>query len=167
MWNDDVFIALGSNLGNSIRTFNETILELSNFCKEIQKSSIYITKPYGFQNQNDFHNAAISLKTHLGPRELLMEMQKIEKKLGKKVLFDNGPRAIDLDLIFFKHDTLEEEDLSVPHPLVTERDFVLLPLCDLAPKFVHPIHKKTSIALLKELNFNYFTGTRIPWEECV
>jgi 2-amino-4-hydroxy-6-hydroxymethyldihydropteridine diphosphokinase len=164
MWKDNVFIALGSNMEDSVQTFNRAILEISKIADEITKSAIYITKPYGFTEQNDFHNAVIRIKTTQEPLELLQSLQHIEHKLGKKVIRENGPRLIDLDLIFYDQQVLNDNSLELPHPRAHERDFVLIPMADIDPKFSHPVKRQSVSELISQLEHSYFTGVKIEWQ---
>ena len=102
-------------------------------------SSLYRSKPYGFEDQSDFLNAVARITTDLEPLTLLSALQAIEEDLGKKVLRENGPRAIDLDLLFYGDRVSKSEELEVPHPGIPERDFVLFPLAELDPGFIHPV----------------------------
>ena len=101
-------------------------------------SSLYKSSPFGYTDQPPFINAAVQIKTESPPLELLSQLQIIEKKLGKKVIHKNGPRIIDLDLLVYKELTHKSENLTLPHPGILDRDFVLLPLLDLNPTLTQP-----------------------------
>lgn len=164
MWKDNVFIALGSNLGSSVDTFDQALAHIMEFSRDVVCSKIYITKPYGYSEQNDFYNAALRISTELELFELLKQLQRIESKLGKTFLFENGPRSIDLDIIFYGDEIIESNDLIVPHPSSHERDFVLLPLADIDPKFVHPKSGKTIASMIQQLDTHYSTDKIIDWK---
>ena len=101
-------------------------------------SSLYKSSPFGYTDQPPFINAAVQIKTESPPLELLSQLQIIEKKLGKKVIHKNGPRIIDIDLLVYQEFTLELENLTLPHPGILNRDFVLLPMLDLNPTLTQP-----------------------------
>ena len=127
-------------------------------------SSIYRSKPYGFEDQPDFLNAAAEVTTELDPQSLLAKLQVIETDLGKEILRENGPRAIDLDLLFYGDLVLKTEELEIPHPGIPERDFVLLPLAELAPDFIHPVKNQKIGQLVAELKTSYLDGSVASWK---
>ena len=96
------------------------------------------SKPYGFADQPDFYNAAAQLSSKLSPLDLLAQLQEVEKQLGKKVVRENGPRVIDLDLLVYGEEVIDQPELTLPHPGILNRDFVLKPLTDLNPMLTHP-----------------------------
>ena len=160
-----IFIGLGANLGNPAQTFAAAVEKLPEAgCQVVNKSKLYRTKPYGFADQDDFLNAAIGIKTDASADTLLQILQNIETELGKKVLCQNGPRLIDLDLLLYG-DLVQKnsQELTLPHPGVVERDFVLLPLCDLAPEFLHPETGKSLQLHLADLSEHYASGERLDW----
>ena len=164
MSNGKVYIGFGANLGNPRETFDAAIEELKTAgCKLLKKSSIYRTRPYGFADQADFLNAVIEVETDLPPRSLLTKIQEIELGLGKKVVCKNGPRVIDIDLLLYKDTVLREQNLVLPHPGISERDFVLLPLKEIAPEIRHPVENQTISSLLEMLKDRYYTGEIEPW----
>ena len=101
-------------------------------------SSFYNSEPVGLENQNWFVNAVVEIKTTLAARDLLHVLQSIEKAMGRKRETKGGPRIIDLDLLFYGHDVIDEDDLTVPHPGIHKRRFVLEPLSEIASYFIHP-----------------------------
>ena len=123
-----VFIAIGSNIGNWKVNFNYCLIELSKFSKLSSIGNIYVSKPYGFKKQNDFYNTALEIETKITPIELINKIKLIEKKLHKNKKIKNGPRIIDIDIIFYNFLKISCKNLNIPHPRVTERDFVLYPL---------------------------------------
>ncbi len=158
----DVFIGLGGNLGDPRATFREAIEKIDVFAPVEKVSSLYRSKPYGFANQPDFLNAALRASTKLNPLSLFAKLQAIETDLGKTIVRANGPRAIDLDLLFFGDLVLRSDELEVPHPGIPERDFVLLPLVDLDPDFRHPILNRSAQELLDSLASRYVKGSPEP-----
>lgn len=152
----EVYLGLGGNLGDPPATFRKA-LELLTACSKVLKvSKLYRSKPYGFSEQPDFYNAAAQISTRLPPLDLLACLQEVEQKLGKKVIRENGPRIIDLDLLLYGDETLNLPDLQLPHTGILLRDFVLRPLHDLNPTLSHPCWQgKTLEAALADLGQSY------------
>lgn len=143
---------LGSNLGDREKNINDAINELQVSGIIIsKKSSLYNTPPWGYTEQPDFLNQAIECLTSLEPFELLKEIKKIERKLGREKTVRYGPRIIDIDIIFYDDLIFKSDELTIPHPLMHKRDFVLKPLCEIAPDFVHPELKLSVKNLLEKL----------------
>lgn len=139
-----VFIAFGSNIGDRYETVYKAFKLLEeNQMKIVKKSKIYETEPYGYKEQPPFINGVILVETHLSCREVLERLLSIEKQLGRERIIRWGPRTIDLDIIFYNNEVYNEEDLKVPHPDMQNREFVLKPLCDIDPDFIHPVLKKS------------------------
>jgi 2-amino-4-hydroxy-6-hydroxymethyldihydropteridine diphosphokinase len=109
----------------------------------LQESPIYVTPPWGYLDQPDFLNQVIEVETVLHPIPLLHLLKDIEAKLGREATFRNGPRLIDLDILFYEQEVVEGEVLQIPHPRLQDRAFVLVPLNDLAPDFMHPVLHKS------------------------
>lgn len=159
-----IFIGLGGNLGNPKESFSKAMKLLSESgCTLIQKSSLYRTKPYGFSDQPDFLNAVLEIRTAKSPIDLLKTLQGIENELGKKVVRENGPRLIDMDLLIYGDQVINERELTVPHPGVGSRDFVLLPLCEFASEYVHPTSGRKLEQHLSEISEIYASGERESW----
>ena len=118
---------------------------MEGFAEILGFSKLYRSKPYGFAEQPSFVNAAARIRTTLSPKELLTKLQETERALGKKVIRENGPRVIDLDLLLYEDLVLDTNELQLPHPGILERDFVLRPLLDLNPELTHPSWSGTSI----------------------
>ena len=135
--NTDVYLGLGGNLGDPPETFRHALHQLAEHTKIIGVSKLYRSKPYGYPDQPDFYNAAARISTDLTPLDLLARLQGIEQTLGKKVIRENGPRIIDLDLLLYGDEILDLPDLQLPHPGILLRDFVLRPLHDLNPQLAH------------------------------
>jgi 2-amino-4-hydroxy-6-hydroxymethyldihydropteridine diphosphokinase len=148
-----VCIAFGSNIGDRYGAVSDAFkLIQENRMKILFKSEVYETEPYGYTDQPTFINGALLVETELSCREVLTRLLAIEKDLGRVRKFKWGPRIIDLDIIFYNQEIYDEEDLKVPHPDMQNRMFVLRPLNDICPKYVHPILKKSVEEMLKELN---------------
>ncbi len=147
-----VFIAIGSNLGDREENIIDAInLLIANGVDVKNISSIIETKPYGNVKQPDFLNCVVDAYTALPPRMLLETLKAIEKQLGRTRTIHWGPRTIDLDIIFYDELVIDTSDLKIPHPDMQNRLFVLEPLNQLAPNFVHPVLNKTVRELLVEL----------------
>ncbi len=146
-----VFIGIGSNLGDQNANFYHAAqLLLQNSILIIRRSPIYHTSPWGYLDQPGFLNAVLEIETDAHPLSLLHILKSIEKKIGRQQSQKWGPRIIDLDILFYDHLILKTPELTIPHPLIAERLFVLIPLADLSPDFVHPVLGKTISTLLKE-----------------
>ena len=136
--NTEIYLGLGANLRDPPATFKQALKRVGEFAQVTKVSKLYKSKPYGFADQPDFYNAAAQLATDLSPLDLLARLQEVEKQLGKKVVCENGPRVIDLDLLVYGDEVIDLPGLSLPHPGILERDFVLKPLTDLNPMLTHP-----------------------------
>lgn len=139
------YIALGSNIGNREENLNIAIEMLKqNEGVEVTLVSSFInTEPVGFTEQPDFLNAVVEVKTSLCPYKLLEICFDIEKNLKRERIIHWGPRTIDLDILLYEDLVLNDADLTIPHPRMHEREFVLKPLKEIAPKALHPVLKKT------------------------
>ena len=144
------FIGAGANLGEPVRQIRQAqdALQKSPGIKFLGASSLYRTQPVGPVEQPPFINAVFSLEPEIGPQELLSLLLEIEQKMGRVRKERWGPRVIDLDLLFFGGEIIKEQGLEVPHPRLHERRFVLAPLVEIAPGFVHPVIKKSVSELL-------------------
>ena len=149
------YIALGTNVGNWKNNFNNAVRLISNVGIITQFASIYLSHPFGYEKQHYYYNSALELKTNLSPYGLFNELQMIEKKLQKNKLFINGPRKIDLDIIFFNKLVLKSRKLTIPHYEVHLRDFVLLPLMEINPFYIHPLKKETISTIYKNFKDKY------------
>ena len=144
-----VHLALGSNLGDRSINMNRAILRLSHSVRVLAESPIYETPPWGVTDQPAFLNMVIKAETDLSPVALLEFLKTLEQEMGRQPSVRYGPRLIDLDILFYDDLVLETLELTIPHPRLHERAFVLVPLCDLAPEMVHPLLDLT-IRSLKE-----------------
>ncbi|EFI72519.1 MULTISPECIES: 2-amino-4-hydroxy-6-hydroxymethyldihydropteridine diphosphokinase [Segatella] len=127
-----VYLSLGANIGNRKRTIREAIEKIEEMVGVVvRQSTLYETKPWGFESPNDFINACICVETGLLPHQLLLTTQNIEKELGrigKSVNQEYHDRVIDIDILLYDDLSIDEPDLKIPHPLMNERDFVMKPL---------------------------------------
>jgi len=148
-----VYVGIGSNLGDReflIRKAVESLRQLPQ-TNVSGVSSLYDTEPVGETEQPPFLNAVAWIETELLPRELLWQMLLIEKRMGRVRSKRWGPRSIDLDLLFYDDELIDEPDLQVPHPEAHRRAFVLLPLLELDPNFRHPVTGETVRRMIQKL----------------
>lgn len=148
-----LILSLGSNLGNRGMHIKVAIEMLKDaFQTTILSSSLYESEPWGFETDDWFLNCCVSLKTTIPPKEILEKTQEIERQIGrtsKSLLGVYESRVIDIDLIYYGNRVLETKELTLPHPLLYERSFVLVPLAELHPNFIDPL-KNTEVNILKE-----------------
>jgi 2-amino-4-hydroxy-6-hydroxymethyldihydropteridine diphosphokinase len=144
-----IYLSLGSNLGDRAANLQGAIEALPEIgVRVLRRSSIYETEPVDLLAQPWFLNGVVEAETSLAPRQLLEELQAIERKLGSKKLVPRGPRIIDLDVLFHGAAVIHEAGMEIPHPRLAERRFVLVPLVELAPELRHPVSRKTAAELL-------------------
>jgi 2-amino-4-hydroxy-6-hydroxymethyldihydropteridine diphosphokinase len=146
-----VYLGLGSNLGDRKQNLVRALDLLSQQVEIEQISSIYETEPVGYKQQPLFLNAVCRVSVGLSPQNLLRLAKKIEAELGRTPAFPNAPRSIDIDILFYGDEVVSTRDLTIPHPRLVERAFVLVPLAEIAPELVHPANKKTVKKLLGDL----------------
>ena len=153
MASENVFILLGSNLGDREMLVNQACKMIGERYGEIvDKSSLYESEPWGFQSEQWFLNQVVVMETALKPDELMSTLLSIEKELGRdrSVKYDGYvSRPIDLDILYFGDKIIETQMVTAPHPRLHQRRFTLLPLCEIAPDFVHPLLKMTNTQLLE------------------
>jgi 2-amino-4-hydroxy-6-hydroxymethyldihydropteridine diphosphokinase len=145
-----VYLALGTNLGDRLANLKQAIASLTPQMEVKAKSSVYETPPWGYEDQPKFLNQVVKVKTYLEPEALLKHLKRLEVALGRKESFQNGPRLIDIDVLFFDDTVVNTSSLVIPHPRLHERAFVLLPLMDIAPDLVHPVNKKSVSEMVVE-----------------
>jgi len=148
-----VFIGLGSNMGDRLEYLERAVsnLQADAHFRDIRTSGYIETAPYGGVEQDDFLNGALEAKTLYGPEELLARLQEEERLADRKREVHWGPRTLDLDILFYDDLIWDKKELSIPHPDMKNRQFVLEPLSELAPSFVHPVYRKTVKELLDGL----------------
>jgi 2-amino-4-hydroxy-6-hydroxymethyldihydropteridine diphosphokinase len=143
-----VYLALGTNLGDRSVNLRDATAALPPAVTVLKMSPVYETQPWGITDQPAFLNMVINGETHLAPLVLLAHLKELETKLGRLPSVRHGPRKIDIDILFYSDLVLKTPGLTIPHPGLHERAFVLVPLADLAPELVHPVRGKTIRALL-------------------
>jgi 2-amino-4-hydroxy-6-hydroxymethyldihydropteridine diphosphokinase len=147
-----VFLLLGSNIGNKQEVIITAIRQInSNAGKVVQTSSLYETAPWGIEEQDLFLNAVVEIETELPPGKLLSTLLDIEKQLGRtRLVPKNGPRIIDIDILLYADEIINADDLTIPHPAMSQRRFTLVPLAEIDAELVHPVLNKTITQLLEE-----------------
>ena len=152
-----VYVGLGTNLGDKEQNLRDAVQKIEEqIGKVVSLSAFYVTAPWGFTSENSFLNAAACVETELSPLDVLQKTQTIERELGRMKKSINGAysdRLIDIDLLMYEDLVLSVtsptgEELNLPHPLMTERDFVMKPLAEIAPELVHPVLGKTMRELI-------------------
>jgi 2-amino-4-hydroxy-6-hydroxymethyldihydropteridine diphosphokinase len=148
----NVFIALGTNLGDRAANLSAARQALAPDVQVLAVSPIYETPPWGVTDQPAFLNQVVHTQTGLAPRRLLDLLKRLESELGRVPGVRYGPRQIDLDILFYGDQTLDEPGLTIPHPRLHERAFVLVPLADLAPNLRHPVTGETVVEMLGKVD---------------
>jgi 2-amino-4-hydroxy-6-hydroxymethyldihydropteridine diphosphokinase len=145
------YLSLGSNLGDREHHLRNAIERLEQLGRVLAVSSLYETEPVEFTEQAWFLNCAAALDTTKSPKELMAALLALEQESGRQRTQKKGPRTIDIDILLFSETVLDTPGLTIPHPAMHERRFVLEPLAEIAPEARHPVLKKTIKELLKEL----------------
>ncbi len=144
-----VYLGLGSNIGDKQGNITSALCRISEICEVKKKSRMYLTEPVGNIEQDWFLNCVVEIQTEIEPKHLLSSFKSIERKLGRAKNVKNGPRIIDIDILFYGNNIVNTKNLVIPHPLLHERLFVLQPMIDLNPDFIHPVLKKSIQELYK------------------
>ena len=144
------YIGVGSNMGNRLKYLEAAMEAISEYGRIIKKSAVYEAKAWGETDQPDFLNCVINFKSGLNPELLLEKLQQIEMMAGRQRNKDEKwkSRTLDLDILFADDKVIDSEKLKLPHPFLQERNFVLVPLSEIAPYFIHPILNKSVNSLL-------------------
>ena len=150
----EVYLGLGSNLGDKRGNIQWAVERLREISTGLTVSSFYETAPVGVTLQPAFVNAVCGMWTDLSVFELLSELRDVQREAGVRGPVLNGPRALDIDILLYGSLVVDLPHLTVPHPRMTEREFVLRPLAEIAPGVVHPVMKKTAAEMLADLDGN-------------
>jgi 2-amino-4-hydroxy-6-hydroxymethyldihydropteridine diphosphokinase len=146
-----VFLGIGTNMGTRESNLDHALEKIEEYVGPVIKTSaIYETEPWGFRAKGEFLNLVVKIQTELSPHDLLDKILNIETLLGrirKKKRYSS--RIIDIDILLYGDLIIHEPDLKIPHPLLHERKFVLVPLCEIAPDLIHPVLKKSFSSLLE------------------
>jgi 2-amino-4-hydroxy-6-hydroxymethyldihydropteridine diphosphokinase len=146
-----VFLGIGGNTGNKQDNFDKVYTFIKNELGEVlRSSSVYETSPWGFQSEDNFWNQVLVVETEYSPEELLQKVAKIENWLGReRGTTGYTSRKMDIDILYFDELVIETENLTIPHPQIANRLFVLVPLAEIAPEFVHPLLKITTLEMVE------------------
>ncbi len=147
----DVFLGLGSNLGNRIENLRRALIALEEHVAVSEKSSVYESLPHGVDDQPFYLNMVVRATTPLTPRGLLAAVKMVEQNIGREPNTHHLPRPIDIDILMYGDEVVQDDDLSIPHRELHKRAFVLVPLEELASFHMHPTLRKPVIDLLDEL----------------
>jgi len=148
---NEVFLLTGGNIGNRLNYLLEAKEKIKKRCGRIlQESSVYETAAWGNEKQEAFLNQVLKIESSLHPEKLLHTILQIEKYYGRKRELKYGPRTIDIDILFFDDDIINQHGLKIPHPQIQNRRFVLIPLSEIAGNKIHPVFNKTISQLLAE-----------------
>jgi 2-amino-4-hydroxy-6-hydroxymethyldihydropteridine diphosphokinase len=146
-----VYLSLGSNVGDRAAQLRGAITRLGAAGRVLAESSLYETEPVEFTDQPWFLNCAVALETNKTPQHLMSTILDVEEQMGRKRVQKKGPRTIDIDILLFGDTIVHSKELTIPHPAMHQRRFVLEPLAEIAPEVIHPILKKTIRELLDAL----------------
>jgi 2-amino-4-hydroxy-6-hydroxymethyldihydropteridine diphosphokinase len=160
-----VYLALGSNVGDSRQHIKQAVALLAAILDDMKQAPVYLSKAIGYTDQSDFLNTAVSGLTDLEPAALLQQVKATEQQIGRTPTFPHGPREIDIDIIFYGDTVLETDELALPHPGFRDRDFVLRPLLDLEPSLTDPATGQTVASLLASINSSQTSLVRQVDEE--
>ncbi|MBM3262140.1 MAG: 2-amino-4-hydroxy-6-hydroxymethyldihydropteridine diphosphokinase [candidate division Zixibacteria bacterium] len=163
-------IGIGGNIGDRLRNLTQAVTLLATYetLRIVRRSSWYETVPLGYTAQPRFLNGALAVETLLSPHDLLATLLTVERRSGRVRTLPNGPRTVDLDLLFYGDRIVTTPDLTLPHPGCAERAFVLVPLAEILPEFVHPVLQCSVASLLESLGpVDDLVKPYTPsWESC-
>ena len=159
--NELIYLSLGSNLGDRQKNLESVEKLLPPKVLVRKRSRIYETEPWGYQDQPRFLNQVLAVQTSLSPLELLAYLKRIEKSIGRKPSFRFGPREVDIDILLYGSQVINNKNLVIPHVRLTERSFVLVPLVEIAPGLILPGSESTLINIMETID----TSDVYPFQE--
>jgi 2-amino-4-hydroxy-6-hydroxymethyldihydropteridine diphosphokinase len=147
----ELFLCLGGNLGNKTENFKKTLDLIQGKIGRLKKASALFSSPaWGFESENEFWNQVVQIETFISPQSVLDEIRQIENLFGRKrepgKIF---PRKIDIDILFYDDQVIDSKELTIPHPFLAQRNFVLVPLVEIAPELIHPVLKQSANEMLE------------------
>jgi 2-amino-4-hydroxy-6-hydroxymethyldihydropteridine diphosphokinase len=147
-----LYLLLGSNLGEKKKQLDQAMDLIGEMIGQVTKqSSVYETEPWGFSSENIFLNRALQIHTLLSPEEVMQKIHEIEKQFGRERKgIGYSSRFLDIDILFYDERVLDQDELKIPHPLIQERKFVLVPLDEIAHELIHPVLRKDIGQLLRD-----------------
>lgn len=149
------YLILGSNIGDRISSLQAALIKIeTDVGRVVRTSSIYATEPWGFKDQPGFYNQVIEVETDYNAIDTLNKLLSVEKSMGRTREKKWGERIIDIDILYFENQIINTANLTIPHPGIPDRKFVLIPLCELIPDNIHPVLKISNADLLKATNDN-------------
>ena len=160
----EAYIGLGSNLGDSAQNLRSALQMMEEFAVDVRPSPLYKTAPLGFQSQPPFYNAVCRVTIRLTPFELMDRLLGIEAAIGRRRVFRNAPRVLDMDILTFGRRVLKSPPLVLPHPRMAEREFVLRPLADIASNLKHPVTGISVSEMLRNLPGQPEAMSRVAWQ---
>ena len=159
----DIYLLIGGNMGDRVANMQEALRQIGLSCgKIVRQTGLYETSAWGNTDQPDFLNQAIEIESSYPASELLKSILFIERNMGRSRNIPLGPRIIDIDILFFGNRIINEPGLEIPHPRMTQRRFVLVPLNDIAPSFVHPVFQRTVKQLLETCTDSLAVNKYVP-----
>jgi 2-amino-4-hydroxy-6-hydroxymethyldihydropteridine diphosphokinase len=156
-----VYLGLGTNVGQRRQNLERAVAGLGEVMEITAVSPIYQTPPWGLTDQPDFLNLCLQAATSLSPFDLLHFTQELEKELGREKTVRWGPRLIDIDILFYDDEISHSEELTIPHPQIAQRAFVLVPLADIAPDLVHPQTGQTVREMVAQVDTSGVVAIRL------
>ena len=147
----EIYLGIGSNLGDRESKIRFALCQLGKIIQIERLSKIYETAPWGYQNQPKFLNLVMKCTTGLSPKDLLNSCKSIEKEAGREVNFKYGPRALDIDILAYENLVIKDASLEIPHAMLHMRAFVLIPLKEIAPDWIHPVLQVSVSEMIEKL----------------
>lgn len=160
----EVYLGLGSNLDDRLDNLQRAIDELDKIGQVVSRSKIFETEPWGEENQPKFLNTCVKFETEIAPEDLLESVKAIEKSLGREDSYRWGPRLIDIDILFYDQEVVNSQRLTIPHPGLAQRAFVLVPLTQIGARIIHPTLGQTVEQLLAAVDSRGVVESSQQWQ---